>query len=112
MTEGIKLDEGKVRLDLIPTEAVMSIGRGLTEGHKKYGPRNWEQGMDWGRVYGAAQRHLWKWWSGIDIDEETGLSHLDCAIVNLAFLITYQSRGIGKDDRPQHKEQELPVESK
>jgi len=96
---GVKHDTGKSRLDLIPSEVLFALGDVLHEGSKKYGERNWEQGMEWGRVYGALQRHLCKWWSGIDLDEETGKSHLHHALANLAFLLSYEQRGIGTDTR-------------
>jgi hypothetical protein len=98
-TEGVKYDVGKNRLDLIPPEVIFALGEILSFGAAKYDSRNWELGMDWGRVYGALQRHLWKWWNGENTDEETGKSHLWHAQCCLAFLITYEQRGIGKDDR-------------
>lgn len=101
ITEGVKNDTGKPRLDLIPSEAIMALGEVLHFGAavEGYNERNWEKGMDWGRVYGALQRHLWKWWAGIETDDKSGLSHLSHAIANLAFLIAYSKRGIGKDTR-------------
>jgi len=57
------------------------------------GDRNWEKGIDPGRVFAAAQRHLWAYWSGEDTDEESGLSHLDHAACNIAFLQTYRENG-------------------
>lgn len=66
----------------------------------KTGSRNWEKGMDWSRVYSSLSRHLLSWWSGEDNDPETGLSHLSHIGCNIAFLIAYNSRGVGKDDRP------------
>lgn len=44
-------------------------------------------------------RHLWTWWRGDNLDKETGKSHLWHAVCCLAFLITYEERGIGEDDR-------------
>lgn len=35
-----------------------------------------------------------------DLDEETGLSHLWHAVCCIAFLIAFEQRGIGTDDRP------------
>lgn len=66
------------------------------------GDRNWELGMNWSRVFGALMRHLWAWWNPFTSskDEETGMSHLWHAGACLAFLITYESRNIGNDDRP------------
>ncbi len=72
------------------------------------GERNWEKGMSWGRVYGALMRHLWAWWAGKratksflfdDTDVETERSHLWHAACCIAFLLTYEERKIGQDDR-------------
>lgn len=105
----IKHDSEKCRLELIPAEAMLALGEVLTYGARKYNDRNWELGMNWGRVYGALMRHLWSWWAGKgptrlnfltgEIDHETGLSHLWHALACLAFLVTYELRGTGTDDR-------------
>ena len=97
---GVKHDAGKNRLELIPPEAIWGLGEVLTFGATKYGDRNWEKGMKWSRVFGAAMRHLWKWWWTKKPDEETGLSHLKHALCCVAFLVAYEERKVGEDDRP------------
>ena len=114
MSGGIKHDSGKPRLELIPPEALFALGDILTSGAKKYADRNWEEGMSWGRVFGALMRHLWCWWGGRgptarsfalgSTDPETARSHLWHALACLAFLIAYEERGAGTDDRPTPKE--------
>lgn len=99
VTEGVKYDQGKERLDLIPPEAIMALGEVLSYGANKYEDRNWEKGFDWGRAYGALQRHLTQWWAGEELDEESGLCHLHHAITNVAFLIAFRQRKLGKDTR-------------
>lgn len=96
-----KKDEGKVRLDLIPPEAIQGIGEVLTFGANKYSKRGWESGMAWGRCFGAAMRHLWAWWNPLvpDEDEESGLSHLKHAACCVVFMIAYEEREVGEDDR-------------
>ena len=96
---GTKDDQSKLRMDLIPPEAIEALADALTFGSKKYGDRNWEKGMNWGRIFGALMRHLWAWWGGKDLDSETGKSHLWHALACLVFLVTYEERNIGKDDR-------------
>lgn len=98
--EGRKADEGKLRMDLIPPELLEGVASILTFGAGKYGERNWEQGMAWGRVYGALLRHLTAWHKGESADPETGKSHLWHVGCCIAFLIAYEARGIGTDDRP------------
>lgn len=99
-SEGIKHDDGKIRYELLPPELLEATATILTFGAKKYNDRNWEKGMSWSRVFGALMRHLWAWWGGEQCDKETGKSHLWHAACCLAFLITYEMRKIGTDDRP------------
>lgn len=99
-TSGVKYDTDKVQFELLPGDALRAIAVILTFGAKKYSARNWELGMDWSRVFGALQRHLWAWWGGENTDPETGKSHLWHAGCCIVFLIAYEERGVGKDDRP------------
>jgi hypothetical protein len=91
---------GKLRLDLLPPEAIEGLASIVTYGAEKYADRDWEKGDKYMTTYASLQRHLLAFHKGIDIDEESGLSHLHHAMANIAFLITYQDRGIGEDDRP------------
>jgi hypothetical protein len=97
--EGKKHDQEKIRMDLVPPEAVEALATVLTFGADKYGDRNWELGMSWGRVFGALMRHMWAWWKGEGVDPETGMSHLWHALCCIAFLVAYEERNIGTDDR-------------
>lgn len=74
--EAKKYDEGKPRFDLVPPTIMLEIAKVFTFGASKYGDRNWEQGLDFGRLKGALDRHMNAFWRGEDLDEETGLSHL------------------------------------
>jgi len=98
--EGRKDDAGKPQMELIPPELMTAVGDILTFGAGKYGVRNWERGMAWSRVFGALMRHLWAWWAGQSRDAETGRSHLWHAACCIAFLIAYEERRTGTDDRP------------
>lgn len=99
-TGGVKFDQGKARYDLLPPEGAKAVATILEFGARKYAARNWEQGMDWSRPFSAMQRHLWAWWEGEKADPDSGYSHLWHAATNLFFLIAYESRSKGKDDRP------------
>lgn len=106
LREGTKNDQGKVRLDLLPFDAIEQIGHVLTFGSKKYDDRNWEKGIHYGRVFGAAMRHLTTWFmskvTGVSShDPETGLNHLAHAGCCILFLLSYELRGLNEfDDRP------------
>jgi hypothetical protein len=97
---GIRYDDGKLPMHLLPPELLTEVAKVLQFGAKKYAPRNWEKGMDWSRVEGSLIRHLVKWKEGEDIDPETGLSHISHVACNAAFLLAYINREVGKDDRP------------
>ena len=99
-TEGRKNDIGKARHDLIPPELPDAVAQVLAFGANKYGERNWEKGMKWGRPYAALMRHMWAWWRGEKADPETGMSHLWHASCCLAFLVAFEARKTGVDDRP------------
>lgn len=97
--QGRKDDALKLRLDLIPPEVIYALAYILTHGAQKYEPHNWERGFDWSRPFAALQRHLWSWWGGHSDDDETQHSHLWNALCELAFLVTFEIRGAGNDDR-------------
>ena len=97
---GKKWDKGKLRYDLLPPDILEQVVQIFTDGAEKYGDRNWERGMSWGRVYAAAQRHQAQFWQGNEFDDESGHNHLAHAIVNLMFLLAYCDRGLDEfDDR-------------
>jgi len=100
MSEGRKDDQDKDPWHLLPWDAVRAIVKILAFGADKYAPRNWEGGMAWSRPYSAAIRHLSAWWEGEDADPESGYSHLWHAGCCLLFLIAYEMRHVGTDDRP------------
>lgn len=98
--EGVKFDHGKAPWHLLPWDAVRAIVWVLMFGAKKYSDRNWELGMDWSRPFAALMRHMTAWWEGEAKDPETGYSHLWHAGCCILFLIAFELRGIGHDDRP------------
>lgn len=99
-TEGVKHDGAKLRFDLIPAEPLQALAHVFTLGANKYGDRNWENGLKWGRVFAAMMRHAWAWWKGERNDPEDGQHHLAsvawCALV----LMEYERTHPELDDRP------------
>jgi hypothetical protein len=100
MSEGKHFDSGKSPVELVPTSATFALAEILESGKAKYGPRNWEQGIAWSRVYASAIRHLLRWFNGEDLDPESGRSHLKHALCNVAFLVEYLETHPELDDRP------------
>src|SRR5690606_20669550 len=82
LKEGVKYDDHKLPLHLLPFDALMEITEILKFGAEKYEDRNWERGMSWHKPFRACLSHLWLWWlkadhgKGPGNDEETGKSHL------------------------------------
>lgn len=97
---GRKNDAGKPPLHLIPPEFLYAVAEILDFGAKKYAPRNWEKGLDWSRCYRAAIGHLFDWFARKGPDPETGKSHLWHAACCVMFLVCYEIRQTGTDDRP------------
>lgn len=95
-------DDGeKEPIHLIPPEAMMALAKVYRYGAKKYtDPRNWEQGMQWSRLYSSAMRHMLKFWSGEDDDPESGLPHTWHAFWNVCALVWYREHHSNLDDRP------------
>ena len=95
--QGKKNDEGKLRMDLIPPEAIEALAAVLTFGATKYEDRNWEKGIDRERLFAACQRHLWATWKGERLDPESNLPHIYHALTNLAMWIALDERSKKSD---------------
>lgn len=93
-----KPDAGKLRWDLLPNDALEQVVGVLTVDADTR-KRDWENGCEWHRPYASTHRHLSAWWRGERMDEGTGRPHLACAIAQLLFLLAYEQRGHGTDDR-------------
>lgn len=91
MSQGTKFDKGKNRIELVPPEIIEGIAQVLTFGAGKYGDFNWRKGLEYSRVVGALLRHIFAYMRGEREDPETGLSHLQHAACNLAFLVTFET---------------------
>jgi hypothetical protein len=101
LIEAQKDDQNKVPLHLVDPLFIYETAKGLGYGEKKYAPWDWAKGsFEWHRLYRAMQGHMMDWYSGEDIDPESGVSHLALAACNLMFLMRYQHMEWGKDTRP------------
>lgn len=95
-----KFDQGKPRLSLLPTHAIMEAAGVMTFGAQKYGDKNWMQGdMRVTRLWDAAVRHMVAFFHGEDTDPESGKSHLAHAICNMSMIHEIIRIGCGQDDR-------------
>jgi hypothetical protein len=94
-----RFNGGKLRMDLVPVSSINALARVLTYGAEKYDADNWRRGFKYSTPYGCLMRHLTAWQDGEDIDPESGLSHLDHAIANIAMLIEFERECPHLDDR-------------
>lgn len=96
---GLKQDQDKAPLDLIPYHSVLEIAKVLDFGAKKYGKHNWRKGLAFSRLIAACLRHLTAYNEGEDKDNESGLSHLSHAGACILFLLEYERSHPQLDDR-------------
>jgi hypothetical protein len=100
---GNKDDLGKLRWDLLPVGPMKQVVEVYTMGVKKYGDRNWERGLTWGRVFAAMMRHAWAWWGGEERDMENGQHHLASVVWTALALMEYEETHRELDNRPTSK---------
>lgn len=114
MSGFMKFDGGKLRFDLIPPRVLTGLVKALTYGAKKYAEWNFRRGANWGRYFGATNRHLWAFWQGDNFDicaehngnrppdckECSGNHHLDHALASMVMLYDSVLENRGVDDRP------------
>lgn len=86
-------------MHLVPPEWERLLGEVMGAGAKKYAPNNWRKGLAYSGCYASARRHLAAWMEGEEVDPETGLSHLGHVAWNALALYSYQTHGVGVDDR-------------
>lgn len=96
---GIKNDQEKPDLSLVPRELLEETAKAFTYGAMKYGRYNFRAGMDHHRILAAAMRHLVAYNEGEDLDPESGLSHLGHAAASIGMLLVLIRTGSGKDTR-------------
>lgn len=90
--EGMKFDNGKPILALVPATLEQAVGEILTMGAAKYAPNNWKKGIKYTRIVSSLKRHLNEFYQGNLIDSESGKPHLWHAACNMAFLIEFESK--------------------
>lgn len=120
MDKARRYNNGKLRYELIPTEFEKALAHVYTIGAEKYsikdkdgniiedGANNWRKGLSWKQTLGAVYRHLEKFDSGEDFDndypkellEKYGPTyHLANAAWGIATLLSYYHIHPQGDDR-------------
>lgn len=99
MSGGTKNDTGKPRISLVPFEFIEGVAKIMTFGAKKYDAYNWTKGFEYSRLMDAIYRHLGSFERGVEIDEESGESHLLHAACGIMFLYMHRLLNLGTDNR-------------
>lgn len=97
--EGLKFDQNKAPMELLPYESLEEIAKVLAFGAKKYERANWANGINQSRLISAALRHIGQFNSGEDYDKESETLHLANAACNLLFAIWMYKNKPDMDDR-------------
>lgn len=88
-------------LSVIPSTAILELGKAFNNGASKYGAFNWREGKISSSVYmDAAMRHLLAWYDGEELAEDSGVHHLGHAMACLALVLDSQVCGTLNDNRP------------
>lgn len=89
--EGMKFDGGKIRMELLPFEALEAVAEVLTFGATIYVDDNWQLVNDAEKRYtGAMLRHLVKHQCGKLRDDESKLLHIAHVATNALFLVWFE----------------------
>jgi hypothetical protein len=87
------------RYDLLPVGALRQVAEHYGKGASKYADHNWRRGYEWSKSYAALMRHATQFWSGEDIDEETGSHHMAAVAFHALALLEYAESHPDFDDR-------------
>lgn len=97
--KGVKLDEDKIRLDLVDPCLIEGVGEVLTFGARKYTPNGWQHVPDAKQRYEAAlMRHFMDYKKSERLDKESNLSHLKHMATNVMFLLWFEEQEIIKEN--------------
>jgi hypothetical protein len=88
---GDRLNKGKPKISMVPTELIEGIAQVMMMGEQKYGRNNWKKGLSFTETFDSLQRHLLAYQKGEYVDQESGLPHLYHAGANLAFLCYFNN---------------------
>jgi hypothetical protein len=97
---GGKKNQKLAQVGALDPGAILAVAEVAGFGATKYARYNFLKGYDWSLSYDAMQRHLMLWYSGEDVDPETGMSHLAHATWHGLALLAFEQRGLGTDNRP------------
>lgn len=94
-----RLNEGKLQWSLVDFPSLEPMVEVLGYGSLKYAPDNWKRGLPVRKQIDSLLRHVTAIASGVELDEESGLSHIGHAQCNLMFLAWTLKNKPELDDR-------------
>lgn len=97
--EALRYNTGKTQTREIDPAFLLGIGEVLTAARSKYPEGNWMKPTKFSTPYESLMRHMMKFWSGDELDNETQCHHLLHAATNLMFLYYQVKNNPEKDDR-------------
>lgn len=90
--DNLKYDHDKPMMNLLPLDVLYSVAKVLTMGAKKYTPHGYRTVEDAENRYSSALlRHLTDFQQGIELDEESGLPHID-HVICCALIISWHQK--------------------
>jgi uncharacterized HAD superfamily protein len=98
--KGLRLNDQKLRYDLLPPYAIEQLVEVLSFGCKKYDSRNWERGLSWTDTVASLKRHTAAFEKGEDFDKESLLLHTAHIMWNAMALTQFYKTYPQGDDRP------------
>jgi hypothetical protein len=96
-----KLGEKKPSLALVPSSLLVPLSEVMKLGAKKYGAWNWRKTNPRMMAYlNAILRHIHATLDGVDLDTESGQSHLAHAAACILIILDAEKYKTLIDDRP------------
>lgn len=96
---GVKYDQGKLRYDALPVEALEEVVWNYTMGLNKYEIDNWRKGMSFRRMYAAMSRHAKDWMRGEQRDPVDGQHHMAAVVFYALNIMQLEIERPECDDR-------------
>jgi hypothetical protein len=85
---GMKFDDDKPRMDLLPPLSMIEVAKVLKHGADKYEAENWRLVTNpKARYLAAGLRHIFAHMCGEYYDDDSGLPHLAHAICGFMFML-------------------------
>jgi len=97
----------KLKMSVVPVEALKELARVMNNGADKYGKLNWRKdGITTSTYYDAIERHLMAWFTGEDMDPDSGLHPLAHIAASCLIVMDAELHNTLTDDRGEGKRHE------